>query len=98
MKTLKMNYLLVIALMVGIAFTGCKKDKTSTPLAGADVAATQDAESQDATADNVDNLADNQVDFIEMNNFDVSKQKSAAVLGNSWSCNHPGDTVTFPKI
>jgi len=96
MKTL--NYFLALTLIFGMTLLGCKKDKTNdSSIAGSDVAISQDAESQDAVADNVDQMADNQVDFAEANLFDINKQKSASASG-SWTCTHPGDTITFPKI
>jgi hypothetical protein len=98
MKT-QLNYLLVFAFLVGMTFAGCKKDKSTTPvLAGTDIAVAQDAESQDAVADNIDNMTDNQIDFIEANNFNTSIQKSAASGSTSWTCTQgANDTTTFPK-
>jgi hypothetical protein len=105
MKTQQLNYLMALILLMGMTFAGCKKDKSSntdTGLAGTDVAATQDAESQDAVADNIDNTADNQMDFIEANNFNSAIQKSALTGTNgSWSLN-PGTVAdtgasAFPK-
>ena len=107
MKTQQLNYLMALILLVGMTFTGCKKDKSSTDtgLSGTDIAATQDAESQDAVAENVDNLTDNQMDFVEANNFNSAIQKSALGTGTSWTCTSPiGTSVTdtihanaFPK-
>jgi hypothetical protein len=98
MKTKQMNYLVALILLVGMTFAGCKKDKsTDTVLAGTDVATAQDAESQDAVADNVDNMADNQIDLIEANNFNSNIQKSALGSGTSWTCPQADDTIRFPK-
>jgi hypothetical protein len=108
MKTLKLNYLLAIALLsialvVGIFVVGCKKDNSSNnnPLANNDVAIAQDAESQDAVADNIDQSIDNKMTDIEENGFNSSKQKSAMTSGDSWTCLQAGDnktdTATFPK-
>jgi hypothetical protein len=95
-----MNYLLALALMLGMTLAGCKKDKTTsdTTLAGGDVALSQDAESQDAVADNVDQTVDDKLTSIEQNGFDISNQKSAMVGGGSWTCTHAGDTAAWPKV
>jgi len=94
MRTSKLH-LLVIAFLIGLSFATCKKtDSTDNSLKGNDVTATQDAESQDAQADNVDQSVDNIADALETNDF--SAVKSTLAGGPSCSVDHP-DTTTFPK-
>ena len=79
MKTSKLH-LLAIAFFIGLSIVGCKKsDSTDNSLAGNDVVVAQDAESQDAQADNVDQSVDNITDALESNDF--SAVKSATVGG-----------------
>jgi hypothetical protein len=98
MKTL--NYFLALTLILGMTLLGCKKDKTNdSSLAGSDVAISQDAESQDAVADNIDQLVDDKLSDIEQNDFNLSKQKSASITPY-WQCpqcSQAGDTITWPK-
>jgi hypothetical protein len=104
MKTNKFYYLIVLALVIGVTLTYCKKDKTSTDTTSTglstsgvnnnDVAITQDNESQDAVADQVENDADNIMDDIESNGYPATK--SAADQCVSISIDKP-DTINFPK-
>jgi hypothetical protein len=97
MKTSKLH-LLAIAFFIGLSFTACKKSDSSTDNTlkdNATVNSSQDAESQDAQADNLDQSIDNIGDALEANNF--SAVKSTQVGGPSVTVDHP-DTITFPKV
>lgn len=96
MKTSKFH-LFTIALLIGLSFSACKKSESTTnvDLTGKEAAVSQDAESQDAQADNIDQSTDNIADALETNNF--SAVKSATTGGPSWTVDHP-DTTYFPKV
>ena len=102
MKTSKLH-LLAIALLIGLSITSCKKsDNSGNTLTGSEVAVSQDAESQDAQADQVDQSTDNITDALESNNF--SATKSATIGGPAITITSSGgktqsDTsvAAFPK-
>lgn len=99
MRTKKIIFLISIVLMVGLLFSGCKKDtQTSDTLVGVDAALAQDVESQDAIAENIDQNTDNTIDALEANDF--SGLKSAQVAGPSWTISPNKDTsaLAFPKV
>lgn len=95
MKTSKLH-LFAIALFIGLSMAACKKDNSSSnSLSGTDSAVAQDAESQDAQADNVDQSVDNISDALEANNF--TSVKSTMVGSPTCTVDHP-DTTYFPKV
>lgn len=103
MRTSKLH-LLAIVFLIGLSIAACKKsDSTDNTLNdAATIASTQDAESQDAQADNVDQSTDNIMDALESNNF--SATKSATIGGPTITINSNGgkmqndtSTAAFPK-
>ena len=99
MKTNKIHYLWAIAIVVNILTHGCNKDATSGPgssgITQSDLAAAQDAESQDAIISQVNQNTDNAMDNIEANNFNLTATKSASDCATVTIS--PKDTIVFPK-
>ena len=90
--------LTAFALLVTLTFSSCKKDSSSsTPSSASQIATAQDAESQDALVQQVEQDADNMADALESSNFNTSEAKAGNLNGISISVTHPNDTVTFPK-
>lgn len=94
----------MFVLFIAIAAWGCKKDSAEVEtLSGPVVAVSQDAESQDALVENVDQSMDNTVEALETNDF--SGLKSAMVGGPSYTVvSNNGKTASdttlaaFPKV
>lgn len=102
MRTSKLH-LLAIAFLIGLSVAGCKKsDSSSSTLQGNDAVATQDAESQDAQADNLDQSVDNITDALESNDFSAVKSGTVGapvIVVASSNGKTPSDTSVqaFPK-
>jgi hypothetical protein len=94
MKKLQVQYWLAIIFLLGLAFTGCKKDETKTDLTKADLALVEDAETQDAVVDQVEQNSDNVLDQVESNDFS-SKVKSG--MDCITVTVDKQDTISFPK-
>jgi hypothetical protein len=103
MKKMKFS-LSVISLCILFSLAGCTKDDKSsdTGVAYTDVSASQDSESQDAIAENIDQSVDNSIDALEANDF--TGLKSSIIKGVSYTVanksgiGEPKDTSIFPKI
>ncbi|HEY4785770.1 MAG TPA: hypothetical protein VIH57_06965 [Bacteroidales bacterium] len=100
MKTSKILYLWVLSVMLGLAIHGCSKDNMNGPgsssaITSSDISVAQDQESQDAIVDQVNMDADNSLDLMEANNFNLSATKSASDC--STVTISPKDTIVFPK-
>ena len=102
MKTRKFK-LLMIAAMFGLLISGCNKDNNSPSnnnnvMANQQIAQVQNSDVQDAVADKSDQDADNTMDELQSNNYQVSALKSALASGTKViTVDHP-DSTTFPKL
>jgi hypothetical protein len=100
MKTIKIQYLWGLAVILGLSIYGCNKETTTSPntssgITKSDIATAQDAEAQDAVISQVEQDADNTMDDMEANNFTLSSTKSASDCATVEIS--PKDTFVFPK-
>ena len=100
MKTTKIKYLWAVALTLNIVVHGCSKDATNGPgsttgITTTDLAAAQDAESQDAVVTQVNQDLDNSMDVMEANNFNSTATKAGSDCATVTIS--PKDTIVFPK-
>jgi len=84
MKKEKSKLLLSVAIVVStLLISSCKKDTTTTTssstIPSSEIVKAQDAESQDAIADKVDNDVDNDIETVQANGFATGSLKSAAI-------------------
>jgi hypothetical protein len=95
MKINKLFSLLFAGAVLGIVFTGCKKDSSPDQITdNATITAAQDDESQDAMVESNEQGIDNMMDRIETNDFSGLK---SSVAGDPVISINYQDTVQFPK-
>src|ERR1035437_362899 len=100
MKTRKFK-LLMVAAMFGLLINSCNKDNSSPSndsMTNQQIAQVQNSDVQDAVADKTNQDANNTMDDLQSNNYQVTNLKSALASGSRIiTVDHP-DSSTFPKV
>ncbi len=100
MKSHRIPELILICTIGAALITSCTKDDTSdsSSLSSQQVKLVQNLDLQDAVADRVDQDADNSIDELQAQNYQVLATKSVLVSGSiTITVDHP-DSTFFPKI
>jgi hypothetical protein len=100
MKGHRIPRLILICSIGAALITNCTKDEpsVSNSLSGQQVKQVQNLDLQDAVADKVDQDADNSIDELQAQNYQVPLAKSALTSGSiTITVDHP-DSTFFPKI
>ncbi len=101
MKTNKLTNFLMLFAIVGLIFTGCKKDNSSSSssssgVTSAQASQAQNSDEQDAVSDRAEQDADNNVDQLQANNYTIPATKGDGSITITLT-KGVSDSSTFPK-